>query len=100
MTSGFCNVSEYVTVESEPGDDPQLIEIYTNQRLTAAESEHYADVTEGECGSTVAQMLYDNVPGIGALTITDDSLLIRRLPDYTHEEIVDAVRAALRDFFL
>ena len=93
-------MSEYVTVESEPGDDPQLIEIYTNQRLTAVGHEHYADVAEGECGSTVAQMLYDNVPGIGALTISADSLLIRRLPDYTHEEIVDAVRAALRDFFL
>ena len=93
-------MSEYVTVESEPGDDPQLIEIYTNQRLTAAGREHYADVAEGESGSPVAQMLYDNVPGIDALTITDDSLLIRRLPDYTHEEIVDAVRAALRDFFL
>lgn len=93
-------MSEYVTVESEPGDVPDLVEIYTNQRLTTAGREHYADMAEGECGSTVAQTLYDNVPGIGELTITDDSLLIRRLPEYTHEEIVDAVRAALRDFFL
>ncbi len=93
-------MSEYVTVESEPGEAPDLVEIYTNQRLTTAGREHYVSLAEGETGSTLAQTLYDNVPGIGELTITDDSLLIRRLPDFTHEEIVDAVRAALRDFFL
>ncbi len=93
-------MSEYVTVESEPGEEPDLIEIYTNQRLATAGDEHYAGPAQGETGSTLAQTLYDNVPGIGELGISGDSLLIRRLPDYTQEEIVDAVRAALRDFFL
>lgn len=100
MTSGFCDVSEYVTVESEPGEDPELIEVFTNQRLSVAGREHYGDGTEGEYGSPVAQLLYESVPGIGELTICADSLRIRRLPGHTHEEIVDAVRAALRDFFL
>ncbi|MCY4527362.1 MAG: hypothetical protein OXB89_12245, partial [Anaerolineaceae bacterium] len=77
-----------------------LVEIYTNQQLTAAGAEFYADLAAGETGSTMAQTLYDNVPGIAELTIREDSLLIRHLHDYTQEEIVDAVRAALRDFFL
>ena len=93
-------MSEYVTVESEPGDTPDLIEIYTNQSLTAAAREHYADAAACETGSPLAQTLHDNVPGIVELTISGDSLLIRRLPDHTPEEIVDGVRAALRDFFL
>ena len=93
-------MSEYVTVESEPGEDPELIEVFTNQRLGTEGREHYAGAEEGEYGSPVAQMLYACVPGIGELTICGDSLLIRRLPEHTQEEIVDAVRAALRDFFL
>lgn len=93
-------MSEYVTVESEPGEEADLVEIYTNQTLATAGDEHYPGAAQGETGSTLAQTLYDNVPGIGEMTISEDSLLIRRLPDYSQEEIVDAVRAALRDFFL
>lgn len=93
-------MSEYVTVESEPGEEADLVEIYTNQSLTTAASEHYADPAACETGSPLAQTLHDNVPGIAELTINADSLLIRRLPAYTQEEIVDAVRATLRDFFL
>ncbi|MCY3946137.1 MAG: hypothetical protein OXF44_07615 [Anaerolineaceae bacterium] len=93
-------MSEYVTVESEPGEEADLVEIYTNQRLTAAGREFYADLGAGETGSTLAQTLYDNVPGIAELTIEEDSLLVRYLPEFTQEEIVDALRAALRDFFL
>lgn len=93
-------MSEYVTVEMEPTGDPDVIELVTNQTLTSAESEVYADYDAGSVGSPIAQMLFEGVPGIRALTITSDSLLITREPDFTWEEIVDDVRDALRDFFL
>ncbi len=92
-------MSEYVTVESEPTNNPDVVEIFTNQHLTD-ETEVYADGETGDTGSPIAQMLFHGVPGIMALTITSDSLLITRDPGYTWEEIIDEVRDALRDFFL
>jgi hypothetical protein len=93
-------MSEYVTVEVEPTDDPDVIELVTNQTLTSAGPEVYADYDAGSAGSPIALMLFEGVPGIRALTITTDSLLITRDPAFTWEEIVDDVRDALRDFFL
>lgn len=92
-------MSEYVTVEAEPTDNPDVMEIITNQHL-ADTTEIYVDDEAGNIGSPIAQMLFNGVPGITALTITTDSLLITRDPDYTWEEIIDEVRDALRDFFL
>lgn len=92
-------MSEYVTIETEPTDDPDVLEIITNQQLTA-ERETYSSPEEGDVGSPIAQMLFDGVPGIRALTITRDTLVVTRDPDFTWEEIVDEVRDALRDFFL
>ena len=77
-----------------------MLEIVTIQRLTEADREVYPDYESGNIGSPIAQLLFDGVPGIYALTITHDSLLITRQPDTTWEEIVDEVRDALRDFFL
>ena len=92
-------MSEYVTVESEATDNPDVMEIITNQHLTDA-TEVYADNDAGNVGSPIAQMLFNGVPGIVALTITSDSLLITRDPAHTWEVIIDEVRDALRDFFL
>lgn len=93
-------MSEYVTIETEPTDDPDVLEIITNQQLTVAGQEIYQSAAEGDVGSPIAQMLFDGVPGIRALTITSDTLIVTRDPDFTWEEIVDEVRDALRDFFL
>ena len=93
-------MSEYVTVESEPTGRPDEIEIITNQRLTRVESEVYASGQEGNEGSTLAQTLFNAIPGMAALTITEHNLLVIRDPDYSWEEIVDDVRDVLRDFFL
>ena len=92
-------MSEYVTVVSEPTANPDVMEIITNQRLADA-TEVYGDYDAGNVGSPIAQMLFNGVPGILALTITTDSLLITRDPTATWEEIIDEVRDALRDFFL
>ncbi|MAS32385.1 MAG: hypothetical protein CL610_00165 [Anaerolineaceae bacterium] len=93
-------MSEYVTIETEPTGDPNVIELVTNQTLTTGEPEVYNTFDEGNVGSPIAQMLFDGVPGIRALTITSDSLFITRDPDQPWEALVDDVRDALRDFFL
>lgn len=93
-------MSEYVTVETRATDDPNIMEILTNQPLTSGEDEVYANFDQGDEGSPIAQMLFNGVPGIQALTISRSTLVITRDPYITWEEIADEVRDALRDFFL
>lgn len=93
-------MSEYVTVETRLTEDPHSLEILTNQTLTPGEDEVYRDFNEGDEGSPIAQMLFNGVRGICALTISGTSLVITRDPDVSWEDIVDEVRDALRDFFL
>jgi hypothetical protein len=92
-------MSEYVTVETRATDQADMLEIITNQSLSAGE-EIYTSFEEGDEGSPIAQMLFNGIRAIRALTITRSSLLITREPDVSWEEIVDEVRDALRDFFL
>ncbi len=93
-------MSEYVTIESESTDDPNIIELYINQTLTNETEEVYPSSTEGDVGSPIAQMLFQGVDGIQALHITEDCLIITRAPDTPWEVIIDEIRDALRDFFL
>ena len=93
-------MSEYVTVEVEYSDDPNVAELYINQTLTDAEEERYADANAGDFGSPIAQLLFNAVDGIEALTIAPDLLTITRAPDQPWEAIIDEVRDALRDWFL
>lgn len=93
-------MSEYVTVETRAAGSPDVIEIITNQTLTEADEEIYRSFEEGDQGSPLAQMLFNGVDGIEALTITRHILTITRRPDVPWETLVDDVRDALRDFFL
>jgi hypothetical protein len=93
-------MSEYVTVEPQVTDDPDVLELVTNQTLTQDAPEVYANFDEGDEGTPIAQMLFSGVRGILALTLSQHSLLITRDPDVPWEDIVDEVRDALRDFFL
>ncbi len=93
-------MSEYVTVETRATEDPNILEILTNQALTPDEDEVYQDFDEGDEGSPIAQMLFNGVRGIRALTISGSDMVITRDPDVSWEDIVDEVRDALRDFFL
>ena len=93
-------MSEYVTVDIEFGDDPYVIELYVNQRLTEACLERYNSPSEGDLGSPIAQLLFAAVDGIKKLTITENCLTITRSPDQPWEAIIDDVRDALRDWFL
>jgi hypothetical protein len=93
-------MSEYVTVEAQPTANPDVLEIVTNQTLTDQPEEIYHSYDEGDEGSPIAQMIFNGVNGIAALTITTHSLIITREPDIPWEDIIDEVRDALRDFFL
>ena len=93
-------MSEYVTVETERTNKPDVLNIIVNQTLTADDEEIYENAEEGDEGSTLAQALFIAVEGIRALTITEDTLTITRDPDVTWEDLVDEVRDVLRDFFL
>ncbi|HEX2906590.1 MAG TPA: NifU N-terminal domain-containing protein [Phototrophicaceae bacterium] len=92
-------MSEYVTIETRPTADPDVLDILTNQTLTEA-VETYANFDAGDQGSPIAQMLFNGVDGLAALTITHDTLTITRQPEVPWEAIVDEMRDALRDFFL
>lgn len=93
-------MSEYVVVESRASDDPDLLDIVTNQRLAPEGDEIYRSFEEGDAGSPIAQMLFSGVHGLRALAIRDQTMTLTRDPNVPWEEIVDEVRDALRDFFL
>ncbi len=93
-------MSEYFTLETEATDDPHVLEITVNQPLTDSGPEVYAGFEEGDVGSPIAQMLFNGVRGLRALTITEHTLLVTRDPELPWEDIVDEIRDALRDFFL
>jgi hypothetical protein len=93
-------MSEYFTFEIERTDDPDVREFITNQRLTHQDEEIYPDPSAGETGSPIAQTLFFAVDGIQALTIVEDTLIVRRQPAIPWEMLADDIRDALRDFFL
>lgn len=93
-------MSEYVTIDVEYGDDPNVVELYVNQTLTELEVERYLNPHEGDLGSPIAQLLFTAVDGIKTLTIEKDRLTIMRAPDQHWEAIIDETRDALRDWFL
>ncbi|MCY4464853.1 MAG: NifU N-terminal domain-containing protein [Chloroflexi bacterium] len=93
-------MSEYVTIEVEPGEHPDIAELVVNQLLATHGVEQYACPDEGDLGSPLAQMLFAAVDGIDQLTIHEDCLIIRRRPDQPWEFIIDEVRDALRDWYL
>lgn len=93
-------MSEYVTVEVEFTEDPDIADLFVNQILTQADEEVYSSAGAGDEGSPLAQMLFAAVDGIKALTIAEDCLTITRDPVFPWESIIDEVRDALRDWYL
>jgi hypothetical protein len=93
-------MSEYVAIEVEFRDDPNIADLYINQVLTQVDEERYANPNEGDQGSPIAQLLFTAVDGIQRLTISRDQLTITRAPEQPWEAIIDDLRDALRDWFL
>ncbi len=92
-------MSEYITIDVELTEDPQIVIIHTNLNLAPAGDEHYPDAASGQAGSPLAQAIFA-IDGITALTITGGDLMVTRSPEMELFLLVDEIDAALKDFFL
>ena len=68
-------MSEYITIDVEPTEAPDVVIIHTNQRLTTEGEENYESVDEGEVGSPLAQTLF-SIEGIRALKLDTDAPIV------------------------
>ncbi|MGB1288210.1 MAG: NifU N-terminal domain-containing protein [Aggregatilineales bacterium] len=93
-------MSEYVTVEPESTENPDVMELFINQLLTRDEEEIYDNRADGETGSPLASTLFFAVEGIKALRIYPDYLVITRDPAIDWALLLDDIRDTLRDFYL
>lgn len=92
-------MSEYIAVDVETGDDPDVVRLVTNLKLALEGPERYGNREEGDEGSPLAQFLF-GIDGLAALEITDRTLVVRRAPEVEWHDLVDDITAALKEFFL
>lgn len=92
-------MSEYIEIESESTDDPNVMLLRTNLILAVGGTERYDSVSAMEEGSAVAQALA-MVDGIVSLQLKTHDLKVEIDPS-TPWHIVEAeIIASLKDFFL
>ena len=92
-------MSEYITVQPEYGDDPDLVKLVTNLSLAPDGPESYANRDEGDEGSPLAQTLF-GIDGLSSLDIEAGTLTVRRDSDSEWPALIDDISEALKDFFL
>lgn len=92
-------MSEYIEIEPENTDDPDVLLFHTNLVLAPEGAETYDSVQALEEGSPVAQALA-YVEGIRHLRLGEREIRLTRDPDVPWHVIVADVSAALKDFFL
>lgn len=92
-------MSEYISIEAEPTDQPNTVLIRTNLTLAPDGIEVYPDLAAGEIGSPLAQTIFA-IDGVLGLTIDGTDLLIQHTDDLELFVLVDELDAALKDFFL
>lgn len=94
-------MTEYIDIQPEPTDDPDVMLLLTNLDLTPMGGPEVYESPEAgeEEGSPLAQALFA-VPGVVALTLDGSELLIRRSPDVEWHDLIEDISDALRDFFL
>ena len=92
---------EYIRITPEYDPDDDLVAaLVTNLNLAYdGEEEYYANAAEGEEGSPLAQLMF-LIDGVEQLTITEDSLIIRRRPDVDWYVLIDEISTAIKDFYL
>jgi hypothetical protein len=93
-------LSEYIDVQPEPTDRPDVMRLVTNLQLTSGEEpEVYASPADGEEGSPLAQALFE-VPGLAVLRIDGAELLATRGQGVEWHDLIEDLTDVLRDFFL
>ncbi|GAB4467709.1 MAG: hypothetical protein Kow00124_00970 [Anaerolineae bacterium] len=93
-------MTEYIDIRTETTGDPDVMRLITNLDLTAGgPPEVYESPEAGDHGSPLAQALFA-VPGLAALTLTQQELLATREPDTPWPDLLQDIYDVLRDFFL
>lgn len=92
-------MSEYIEIETETSDDPDVMLFQTNLRLIDRETEEYESPAAMEEGSALAQALAQ-VEGVARLRIEENELTVTRIPWASWHLVIAEINAALRDFFL
>jgi hypothetical protein len=93
-------VSEYIDIQPEPTDDPEVMCLITNLSLTPEDRwEEYFTPQDGQEGSPLAQALF-SVPGLDALTLEGSNIFISRASDIEWHDLIEDISDVLRDFFL
>lgn len=92
-------MSEYIAVDVEQDDDPDVVRLVTNLTLAPDGPESYPDRESGEGGSPLAQILFE-IEGLTALDIEGKTLIVRRTPDTEWPALIEEITTALKEFFL
>lgn len=93
-------MSEYVNIQPEATDDPDVMHLITNLMLTPQdEPEVYPTPEDGDEGTPLAQTLF-GVPGLAALHINGSVMVVQREQDVEWHDLIEDISDALRDFFL
>lgn len=91
-------MSEYIEIETEWTDNPDMVIFQTNLMLSS-QLESYESVEEMEEGSVVAQALA-GIAGILRLQLNQTNLTITRDPTTDWYYIITDLSSTLKEFFL
>ena len=92
-------MSEYMEIETETTEDPNVMSFYTNLTLSVETIERYSSVSEMEEGSALAQALAF-VEGLVALEIDGQDMLVTSDGEMPWHIIISEISAIIKDFFL
>ena len=92
-------MSEYMEIETETTDDPNVMRFLTNLTLCVEGKESYDSVEAMEEGSALAQALAF-VEGITALELDGQDMLVTSDGDMPWHIIISEISAIVKDFFL
>lgn len=92
-------MSEYIEIETEPDDAPDVMHFTTNVTLSETGEERYDSPEAMEEGSPFAQALA-LVDGVRSLHLAGHTMAVTRDPEMPWHIIVAEVSAAIKDFFL
>jgi|GEM_PF-6241252 len=92
-------MSEYIEIRTESGEEPGMLILTTNVRLSEGTAERYESPEALEEGSPLAQALAW-VPGIRRLQLREHELTVWYDPGVAQHVVIADLSAAIRDFFL
>lgn len=92
-------MSEYIEIESEPTETPNVVVIRTNLELAVGDPEYYESTPAMAEGSAVAQTLA-TIEGLITLRIEAHDLVVEHDYDVPWHIVEAEIAAALKDFFL